>query len=156
MHCAEAFKLCRADQRRNIFKDMAKDSSEAARKLIIAAVLGTDMAHHFQKLTEFNASVVVEANATARRESVRADNGEAPVEVLVLEPEQRTLALCIALHAADVSNPVKPLEVYKEWAYRVMDEFFSQVTTPRHRRACEAWCSARLLTTICVRVVATG
>jgi len=41
-------------------------------------------------------------------------------------PEYRLLMDKFFLHAADISNPTKPFEICKEWALRVMHEFFSQ------------------------------
>ena len=35
-------------------------------------------------------------------------------------------ATSFIIHAADISNPTKPLEIYKEWAQRCVDEFFKQ------------------------------
>ncbi|RHZ24892.1 hypothetical protein DYB31_012449, partial [Aphanomyces astaci] len=32
----------------------------------------------------------------------------------------------VALHAADVSNPVKPWAVYQTWTDRIMTEFYAQ------------------------------
>merc|ERR1712032_1505745 len=37
-----------------------------------------------------------------------------------------TLWLRLLLHMADISNPLKPFEVYKLWASRVVEEFFLQ------------------------------
>ena len=34
--------------------------------------------------------------------------------------------LSFIIHAADISNPTKPLPIYKEWAQRCVDEFFKQ------------------------------
>ena len=34
--------------------------------------------------------------------------------------------LNVLIHSADVSNPSKPLEIYKQWAKRCVDEFFKQ------------------------------
>ena len=34
--------------------------------------------------------------------------------------------LSFIIHAADISNPTKPLEIYKEWAQRCVEEFFMQ------------------------------
>ena len=30
------------------------------------------------------------------------------------------------LHCADLSNPTKPLDIYRQWTARIMDEFFKQ------------------------------
>ena len=34
--------------------------------------------------------------------------------------------LNVLIHAADISNPTKPLDIYKVWAQKVVDEFFRQ------------------------------
>ena len=39
------------------------------------------------------------------------------IQVLLLES---------ALHMADISNPVKPWEIYQKWLNRVMEEFYHQ------------------------------
>ena len=38
------------------------------------------------------------------------------------------------LHAADVSNPFKPFKVYEKWAFRVLNEFWNQVSTVNYKR----------------------
>ena len=37
------------------------------------------------------------------------------------------------VHCADLSNPTKPLEIYKNWTNRVMEEFFVQGDLERER-----------------------
>ena len=37
------------------------------------------------------------------------------------------------VHCADLSNPTKPLDIYRKWVDRVMDEFFKQGDTERER-----------------------
>ena len=32
------------------------------------------------------------------------------------------------VHCADLSTPTKPLELYRQWCDRIMEEFFQQVT----------------------------
>lgn len=34
--------------------------------------------------------------------------------------------LSVIIHSADVSNPTKPIDIYKQWAQRCVDEFFKQ------------------------------
>ncbi|ETO30206.1 phosphodiesterase [Reticulomyxa filosa] len=50
---------------------------------------------------------------------------EAPLRVDGIVNE-RFFLLETVVHLADVSNPAKPLEIAKTWAYRVMDEFYHQ------------------------------
>ncbi len=37
------------------------------------------------------------------------------------------------VHCADLSNPTKPLQLYKQWTDRIMEEFFSQGDRERER-----------------------
>ena len=48
------------------------------------------------------------------------------VECIYVEPEDRLFVLQVMLHAADISNPVKPLATYGKWAENVLREFFAQ------------------------------
>lgn len=37
------------------------------------------------------------------------------------------------MHCADLSNPTKPLAVYRQWTERIMEEFFRQGDKERER-----------------------
>lgn len=37
------------------------------------------------------------------------------------------------VHCADLSNPTKPLAVYRQWTERIMEEFFRQGDKERER-----------------------
>jgi len=122
MHCAEIFKLCSTNPHINVFRKMGKSSQAAARKLIIESVLGTDMAAHFPKLNRFKAVIQgLKIDSDGQGESKSLADTK-------LDDDDRKLVLTMALHVADVNNPVRPLAVYKQWAFRVMDEFFLQVS----------------------------
>lgn len=90
----------------NVFSSFSKGDSSAARKLIIACVLGTDMSKHFNKLADFKTLV--------------EDIPEEPNDA------ERSLILTTAVHCADISNPIKPLDLYVKWSVRVMAEFWDQ------------------------------
>jgi hypothetical protein len=30
------------------------------------------------------------------------------------------------IHASDISNPIKPFEIYKQWTERIIEEFWLQ------------------------------
>lgn len=47
------------------------------------------------------------------------------IQVLLLES---------ALHMADISNPVKPWEIYQRWLGRVMEEFYNQGQSVQEKR----------------------
>lgn len=42
-------------------------------------------------------------------------------------PENRTLIKRMLIKCADIANPARPRYLCKEWAYRIADEYFSQV-----------------------------
>lgn len=42
-------------------------------------------------------------------------------------PENKILIKRILIKCADVSNPCRPLDIYKEWAERIASEYFQQV-----------------------------
>lgn len=37
------------------------------------------------------------------------------------------------VHCADLSNPTKPLQLYRQWTDRIMEEFFRQGDRERER-----------------------
>ena len=85
-------------------------------------VLGTEMKSHFEHLNKFKSRAAADGFCTGED----------------LERKDMRLLLLMALHAADMSNPTKPIALAIEWAARAMDEFFSQVMMPPPRT-----CSAR-------------
>ncbi|EEH60719.1 uncharacterized protein MICPUCDRAFT_4522, partial [Micromonas pusilla CCMP1545] len=50
-----------------------------------------------------------------------------------MEPDDRQFILNVILHAADISNAVKPFKTYEKWAHRVLGEFFNQGDMERAR-----------------------
>lgn len=42
-------------------------------------------------------------------------------------PENVAILKRMLIKCADVSNPARPLEICKIWAYRIAEEYFSQV-----------------------------
>lgn len=47
---------------------------------------------------------------------------------VVLQPENVVLVKRMMIKCADVSNPTRPLKFCVEWARRIAEEYFSQVT----------------------------
>ena len=63
------------------------------------------------------------------------------IQVLLLES---------ALHMADISNPVKPWEIYQRWLSRVMEEFYNQGRSVENKESTNvpySFCSAPLSST---------
>ena len=120
-HVSEAFNLILKNAENNIFEHISDDDYKLCRKTIIECVLGTDMTLHNNKYVAFK----------RRAKSENIKNGEnidklflnlSPINVFNLKVE----FLSFILHAADISNPTKPLEIYKIWGQKCLEEFFKQ------------------------------
>ena len=44
-----------------------------------------------------------------------------------LEEKDKSLCMNFLLHAADISNPIKPFPIYFKWTEKILDEFWIQV-----------------------------
>jgi len=135
MHAATLFTIMNEPQY-NILCGMLPQVWCKARKVIVQAILSTDMSHHFKlinetelffelnekKLAEFKASVPAkdesEKSPSESQKLVQDSPFKAPQCQLKLVP--------LLLHAADISNPAKPFEIYSKHAEKVMEEFFQQ------------------------------
>ena len=102
------------------------------RKIIVDAVMHTDMTQHFK--------IVAHIEALAEKHRGKAGNpgpmmgspsgtigpdSEAAQRAFSL-PEDRALLPGLLLHVADVSNPAKPTPLAAGWALCVLEEFFYQ------------------------------
>jgi hypothetical protein len=91
------------------------------RKKIIECVISTDMTFHTE---QFHYLKLKRENFNINKGS----NAEKIVENLdsISLTKTKQEFLNILIHAADISNPTKPFEVYSQWADKVMSEFFAQ------------------------------
>eukprot|EP00599_Poterioochromonas_sp_BG-1_P011610 CAMPEP_0173155560 /NCGR_PEP_ID=MMETSP1105-20130129/14176_1 /TAXON_ID=2985 /ORGANISM="Ochromonas sp., Strain BG-1" /LENGTH=1172 /DNA_ID=CAMNT_0014072005 /DNA_START=603 /DNA_END=4121 /DNA_ORIENTATION=- len=105
-HCSTAFRLMRKPNMQVLGK-MPKPVAVEIRKYVISCVMATDMAVHFELIDETKK---------------RAADGWNFDEV-----KDQNLLGKILLHAADLSNPVRPYHMTKEWARRISLEFNDQV-----------------------------
>ena len=108
----------------NVFELLDDELYREVRKMIIACVLHTDMSHHFKMVSQME--VFYEVHSEGIRANTRRVNRGITVECIYVEPEDRLFVLQVMLHAADISNPVKPLATYGKWAENVLREFFAQ------------------------------
>ena len=127
-HVAEAFKLINSAKEYNIFEFLSKDDFKLSRKRIIECVLATDMTlhnkeYHFLKMRIPTFNIKKGENVDKIFENL--DN--------VTKYNIQQEFLNVLIHAADVSNPTKPLEIYKIWAKKVVDEFFLQGDKERNQ-----------------------
>lgn len=106
-HCSTAFRLMRKPNMQ-VLSTLPKIIATDIRKMIISCVMATDMAVHFELIDE-----------TKRK----AQEGGIDFEDL----KEQTFLGKILLHAADLSNPVRPFHMTREWARRISLEFNDQV-----------------------------
>lgn len=121
-HISEAFKIINNYKDCNIFSILSSNEYKLIRKKIINTVLATDMTLHFKeyhclKLKRQFYNIKEGKNSDMIISSLKDNN----------EKEQTKQEIINNLmHLADISNPAKPLNVYKIWAELVMNEFWLQ------------------------------
>ncbi|CAG5133631.1 unnamed protein product [Candidula unifasciata] len=111
-HLAVAFKLLQEDNC-DILANLSKKQRQSLRKMVIDMVLATDMSKHMTLLADLK--TMVETKKVAGSGVLLLDNYQDRIQVLQN-----------MVHCSDLSNPTKPLEIYKTWVDRVMGEFFRQ------------------------------
>ncbi|XP_035509704.1 cAMP-specific 3',5'-cyclic phosphodiesterase 4D-like isoform X2 [Morone saxatilis] len=111
-HLAVGFKLLQEDNC-DIFQNLSKKQRESLRKMVIDMVLATDMSKHMNFLADMK--TMVETKKVTSLGVLLLDNYSDRIQVLQN-----------MVHCADLSNPTKPLEIYRQWTDRIMVEFFTQ------------------------------
>ena len=92
----------------SIFGSFSTENYKKVRERIISMVLATDMTCHFSELAKLK--------------------GRLAVSEFDLKDKDKYACMDQIIHAADISNPIKPFSVYFQWTERVLDEFFDQVS----------------------------
>ncbi|XP_051867474.1 cAMP-specific 3',5'-cyclic phosphodiesterase 4B isoform X1 [Pristis pectinata] len=118
-HLAVGFKLLQEDSC-DIFQNLTKKQRQMLRKMVIEMVLATDMSKHMTLLADLK--TMVETKKVTSSGVLLLDNYTDRIQVL------RNM-----VHCADLSNPTKSLELYRQWTDRIMDEFFHQGDKERER-----------------------
>ncbi|XP_046906275.1 cAMP-specific 3',5'-cyclic phosphodiesterase 4D-like isoform X4 [Hypomesus transpacificus] len=111
-HLAVGFKLLQEDNC-DIFQNISKKQRQSLRKMVIDMVLATDMSKHMHFLADLK--TMVETKKVTSLGVLLLDNYSDRIQVLQN-----------MVHCADLSNPTKPLQVYRQWTDRIMVEFFTQ------------------------------
>ena len=62
-----------------------------------------------------------------RRTSIAPDNQQIILADISNSPENMATVKRMLIKCADVSNPARPLNICRQWAYRIAEEYFSQV-----------------------------
>uniref|UniRef100_A0AAX7TKB3 Phosphodiesterase n=1 Tax=Astatotilapia calliptera TaxID=8154 RepID=A0AAX7TKB3_ASTCA len=118
-HLAVGFKLLQ-EENCDIFQNLSKKQRQTLRRMVIEMVLATDMSKHMSLLADLK--TMVETKKVTSSGVLMLDNYTDRMQVL------RNM-----VHCADLSNPTKPLDLYRQWTDRIMDEFFHQGDRERER-----------------------
>ncbi|XP_061543638.1 dual specificity calcium/calmodulin-dependent 3',5'-cyclic nucleotide phosphodiesterase 1B-like isoform X1 [Phycodurus eques] len=100
-HLSAAFRLLQDDQM-NIFIHLTREEWMELRSLVIEMVLSTDMTSHLLQ---------VKAMKSCLQQHERIEKSK---------------ALSLLLHTADISHPSKPWSLHSRWTKALMEEFFRQ------------------------------
>ncbi|XP_056267017.1 cAMP-specific 3',5'-cyclic phosphodiesterase 4D-like isoform X3 [Pseudoliparis swirei] len=118
-HLAVGFKLLQ-EENCDIFQNLPKKQRQSLRKMVIDIVLATDMSKHMNLLADLK--TMVETKKVTSSGVLLLDNYSDRIQVLQN-----------MVHCADLSNPTKPLQLYRQWTDRIMEEFFTQGDRERER-----------------------
>uniref|UniRef100_A0A8D0G1G6 Phosphodiesterase n=1 Tax=Strix occidentalis caurina TaxID=311401 RepID=A0A8D0G1G6_STROC len=111
-HLAVGFTLLQ-EENCDIFQNLNKTQRQSLRKMVIDIVLATDMSKHMNLLADLK--TMVETKKVTSSGVLLLDNYSDRIQVLQN-----------MVHCADLSNPTKPLHLYRHWTDRIMEEFFHQ------------------------------
>ncbi|XP_069589341.1 dual specificity calcium/calmodulin-dependent 3',5'-cyclic nucleotide phosphodiesterase 1A isoform X3 [Ranitomeya imitator] len=100
-HVSAAYRIMQEDDM-NVLANLSKDDWRDLRTLVIEMVLSTDMSGHFQQIKTMR-------NTLQQPEGI-----------------DKSKAMSLILHAADISHPAKPWDMHQRWTDLLMEEFFRQ------------------------------
>lgn len=116
-HASLAFKILNSNHNANVLSGLSQGQLARVRKDIIASVLSTDMAKHFDKVSSMKEFV-----------DRLGDDRFAWLTDTAAETELQTMIL----HTADISNTAKPIELSDRWAMLLKEEFLQQGDEEKH------------------------
>lgn len=98
----------------NFLTKLSKEKQTRFRRVFIHCILATDMTKHSESAVILGESIGQQSGEQLNSEFTPTDEGK--LQAL----------LAVAVHAADISNPTKPSELYLKWSGRIMNEFYAQ------------------------------
>ncbi|KDD74347.1 3'5'-cyclic nucleotide phosphodiesterase, partial [Helicosporidium sp. ATCC 50920] len=138
-HAAALFDLLAQRPDADVLGRLPPKSWRATRAAVIAAILHTDMIHHFPMVSQLEVFCELHgAQLTSVYQQAAADAGslrrssEAGA-AMFSSAENRQFLLNVLLHAADISNAAKPISLGVPWSDRVLAESFAQGEQERAR-----------------------
>ncbi|ULU13628.1 hypothetical protein L3Y34_016250 [Caenorhabditis briggsae] len=100
-HVSSCFRLMKEDDK-NILTHLTRDEYKELRNMVIEIVLATDMSTHFMQIKTMKSMLSLP------------------------EGIDKNKALCLIVHACDISHPAKPWNLHERWTEGVLEEFFRQ------------------------------
>ncbi|XP_065591732.1 3',5'-cyclic-AMP phosphodiesterase 4A-like [Cyrtonyx montezumae] len=139
-HVAVGFRLLREDGC-DIFQNLSAAQRRRLRAIVTDVVLATDMAKHAALLSDLRA--VVDSRQRSSTGALQLNSDSARIQVLRA-----------VVHCADLSNPTRALELYRQWSARIMEEFFVQGDRERMRgmavsAMCDRHCASEDRAQVC-------
>ncbi|CAH8621917.1 unnamed protein product [Heterobilharzia americana] len=111
-HLYMAFKIL-SEPDCDIFANLGAKKRQTLRRMVIELVLATDMSKHMSLLADLR--TMVETKKVSGSGLLNLDNYADRIQILQN-----------MIHCADLSNPAKPLRLYRKWTGRLIEEFFRQ------------------------------
>ena len=111
-HLFKAFSLLKTENC-DVFSNFSVTNYTLSRRIIISMVLSTDMANHFSDLNNLKIRI--------KSEDYNPQTND------------KQILLNSLIHSSDISNPIKPIDIYTEWVKRVFIEFYSQGDKEREK-----------------------
>lgn len=103
---------------------LTQEERAEVRKTIIALILDTDMAKHFQHTGELE---ILSTKLKMRGSDPSASSAEGSP----LDRDSVMRVMGAIIHMADIGHSLKPVRLHLEWSRRVLSEFFSESTQLR-------------------------
>ncbi|XP_067687848.1 dual specificity calcium/calmodulin-dependent 3',5'-cyclic nucleotide phosphodiesterase 1A-like isoform X7 [Haliotis asinina] len=100
-HISAAFRIMKEEEC-GIASNLSKEEYREFRTLVIDMVLATDMSFHFQQIKNMKNLLTVPENI------------------------DKSKAVSLVLHCADISHPAKDWDLHKRWTDLLLEEFFRQ------------------------------
>jgi GAF domain-containing protein len=125
-HCATAFRILLQRKRGGssgdgdanswVLQHLERWERRELRRLMVKAIISTDMAGHFELLARFRLRSATDSSVPDKA----SNHGRHP------GLEDTELLACMLLHSADLSNPIRGLQHCRQWQRRVAAEFQKQ------------------------------
>mmetsp|Transcript_14214 Transcript_14214/g.39141 ORF Transcript_14214/g.39141 Transcript_14214/m.39141 type:complete len:1301 (+) Transcript_14214:85-3987(+) len=129
MHCAKLFELSK-QPKMAIFSQLDKQVYREVRQVCVEAILHTDNMQHFTMVKELQVLYELKSEmfdaAMHMHQSEPTDVALKEVTDFFADADRKGQVRNMVLHFSDISNPTKPFDICKRWAWLIVDEFFSQ------------------------------